>query len=297
MEKNLAAFLAVARENSLTEASDALAVTQPSVTKRIANLEADLGVPLFVRHRRGMRLTEAGKVLFEHACRIEDEYRYCRESLSAMSSAGLAVLRVGAGPLFHLNCVASLFSDLKTRFKQLKLELIANTRQEIGTALAHGEIDLYLGVLDNDSKNLDGIDMITIAEVEHGIVLRPDHPVASQNRIDVCTLADHQWVIFGTDPRTEGRIRSLVETRGHTPWSVDVRTSSFATGLQMVKDGPFVMSAPLQLASRVKNEGLVILPTEQGMPHRSAGVHFRQSALGFGVVKAALRFFEDFEFT
>jgi len=146
MDKNLAAFLAVARHHSLTSASDHLGLTQPSVTKRIANLEDQLGVALFDRTRRGMELTDSGLVYLKRAERIEAEYRQCREELTAMSSAGLSVLRVGAGPLFHLSCVASLFATLKRRYPKLKLELHTDTRPEIGEALRSGQLDAYLGV-------------------------------------------------------------------------------------------------------------------------------------------------------
>ena len=62
MDRNLAAFLAVAKTENLTKASDHLGLTQPSITKRIANLEEEFGTPLFDRHRRGMALTPAGKL-------------------------------------------------------------------------------------------------------------------------------------------------------------------------------------------------------------------------------------------
>ena len=77
---------------------------------------------------------------------------------------------------------------------------------------------------------------------------------------------------------------------------IDVRTTSFSTGLQLVREGKFVMSAPLQLAPVIEAAGLVIRPTRQGIPKRQAGIHFRQSALGYGAIQALLAFFDDFDF-
>ena len=56
------------------------------------------------------------------------------------------------------------------------------------------------------------------------------------------------------------------------------------------------MSAPLQLAWVIEAAGLIIKPVIKGMPRRNAGVHVRKSALGYGVIKELLAFFEDFEF-
>lgn len=295
MERNLAAFLAVAAHGSLTEASDALGVTQPSVTKRIANLEADYGTPLFERDRRGMRLTEAGRMLMENAERIALEYRLSRERIGAIASPGLSLLRVGAGPLFHLNCVASLFTELKSRFPDLRLDLKTDVTQHAREALLSSEIDLYLGVLDEVGVEVE-ISSTTVTEVEHGVVMRPDHPAAGRIKIDVRDLVGKQWVIFGNDPETENRLLKLLKPNAVTQDVIDIRTTSFTTGLQLVRQGPFVMSAPLQLASRVAEEGLTIRSTVQGLPRRKAGVHLRRSALNYGVMKACLAFFERFEF-
>ncbi len=295
MDRNLAAFLAVARNQSLTNAADILGVTQPSVSKRIANLEADFGVPLFDRDRYGMTLTEAGSIAFDHAQRIENEYGFCREALRAIDSAGLTSLRVGAGPLFHLSCVANLFTHLKSRFPALNLELITDTQRDTGDALISGRMDMYLGVI-GDGERADGIASRIVTIVEHGIVMRPDHPLAGRSQIDVSELADHQWVIFGFDQETEDRIRSLTNPNGARRELMDIRTASFATGLQLVKEGPFIMSAPLQLAARVEREELIIKPSRQGMPKRGAGLHFRKSASAFGAIRASLEFFEEFAF-
>lgn len=90
-------------------------------------------------------------------------------------------------------------------------------------------------------------------------------------------------MIFAIDLETEDHIRkySVPEMAG-----IDIRTSSFATGLQLVKDGGFVMSAPLQLAARIESEGIVIRPTRHGMP-------VRKSSLGFKAIGSLLAYFDS----
>lgn len=187
MDKNLAAFLAVARHHSLTAASDHLGLTQPSVTKRIANLEDQLGVALFDRSRQGVELTEGGLIYLARAELIEAEYRQCHEELSVISSAGMSVLKVGAGPLFHLNCVASLFVSLKSQFPKLKLELHTDTGPEIGEALCSGQLDAYLGVVPREQID-DAILFKHVTRVEHGIVVRPDNIHAGHSYINPADL-------------------------------------------------------------------------------------------------------------
>ncbi len=292
MDKNLAAFLAVARHHSLTAASDHLGLTQPSVTKRIANLEVQLGVVLFDRSQQGVELTEGGLIYLARAERIEAEYRQCHEELSVISSAGMSVLKIGAGPLFHLTCVASLFLSLKNQFPRLKLVLYTDTGPEIGEALRSGQLDAYLGIVPREQID-DAILFKKITRVEHGIVVRPDNVHAGRSHIDPADLGSFFWVLFTIDREIEDYIRKFAvpEMAG-----IDIRTSSFATGLQLVKDGGFVMSAPLQLAALIEREGLVIRPTPQGMPVRDSGAHVRKSSLGFSAIASLLAYFDSEDF-
>lgn len=297
MDISLEAFLAVARTGNLTNASRELGRTQSSVTKRIANLEANMSVALFQRHRRGMTLTPAGEVLLTRAIKIEAEYRQVREEIAAISGAGLSILRLGAGPLFHLNCVAGLFSTLKTQFPNIKLELSTDSNRPIAQMLRDGEMDVYLGVVPPEQLD-DTIFIRYVVTVEHGIVMCADDPHAACARIDPTRLSQYSWVIFAIDPETENSIRKYCVPKSSISPTIDIRTTSFATGLQLVKQGGFVMSAPLQLAKRIESEGLVVRPTLQGMPVRQAGIHLRKSALSFGAIKTVLEFFGEtgFEF-
>lgn len=295
MDKNINAFLAVARSKTLTEASELIGLTQPSVTKRIANLEETLGAALFERHRRGMTLTDAGQAFYLRAKRVEAELRQGHEEVGVIGSAGLSVLRVGAGPLFHLNCVAELFKVLKIKYPNLLLELSTDAKLPTSELINEGAIDVYLGVMALDNLD-DDIHVKYVTDVEHGIVLTADNPHAQQAKIDPSILTDYNWVIFAVDPETERSIQEYRAPVSLRPPIIDVRTTSFSTGLQMVQCGGFVMSAPLQLASVIEAAGLSIRPVINGMPRRQAGIHVRKSALGYGVVKDLLAFFESFDF-
>ncbi|MDT7711135.1 MAG: hypothetical protein QOG20_6742, partial [Pseudonocardiales bacterium] len=85
--RQLRYFLAVAEERSVTRAATRLHLTQPPLSAQLARLEHELGVDLFVRHRRGVDLTEAGRHLVEHARRV----------LHDVDVAAAAVRRTGQG--------------------------------------------------------------------------------------------------------------------------------------------------------------------------------------------------------
>lgn len=292
MDRNMIAFLAVARAGNLTEASEQLYLTQPTLSKRIANLESELGAPLFERERRGMRITDIGKVFFRRAVRIEAEYRKCREEVRSITSAGLSLLRVGAGPLFHLNSIAKLFSELRSEYRDMKLELRTDQSVDNGKRLMEGEIDVYLGIIPRDQID-DSIFVKHLTSVEHGIVLRKDNPLAKGESVDAADLTEFSWVSFLSDQETESRLLKFSVPKGEQESIIDIRTTSFATGLQLVGEGQCVMSAPLQLARIVEKEGLVIRPARGGMPRRKAGLHLRKSTMGYRCMQTVIDHFGD----
>ena len=291
MDKGLNAFLAVSRGGSITAAASTINLAQSSVTKRIAALEVELGIPLFHRDRRGMSLTEAGEVFLARAARIEHEYRYGLEEIAVISAAGLSELKVGAGPVFHLNWVAGLFANLTERYPDLKLDLKTEHTESMGKLLRSGAIDVYLGILAEDELD-SSIYTKHVTDIEHGIVLRQDDPISQSNVINPADLVGYRWVSFTIDPVTEKRIEEYTLPKGSKQSLIDIRTTSLATGVQLVKTGRFVMSAPLQLASVVKKEGLIIRPVLHRMQPRSAGVHVRRSSQEYGAIKTIVSYFD-----
>lgn len=294
MDKRLNAFLAVARCKSITAAASSINLAQSSVTKRIAALEEELRTPLFHRDRRGMSLTEAGKTFLMRAERIETEYRNGLEEIAVIASAGLSELKVGAGPVFHLNWVAGLFAALKDQFPDMKLDLKTEHRESMGKLLTSGALDVYLGIL---SKAEMDASLFTryVTQIEHGIVVREADPIAQTDTIDPADLSGYEWVSFTIDPVTEQQIEQYTLPKGSQRSLIDVRTTSLATGVQLVKTGRFVMSAPLQLAEVVGKEGLVIRPVLHRMEPRDAGIHVRKSSLEYGAIKAVISYFDHLE--
>ena len=177
------------------------------------------------------------------------------------------------------------------RFPDLKLDLKTEHRESMGQLLRSGVIDVYLGILSEDEID-SSIFTKHVTRVEHGIVLRNDDPVSKTNTINPADLAGYHWVSFTIDPVTEQRIEQYTLPKGSKQSLIDIRTTSLATGVQLVKTGRFVMSAPLQLASVVEKEGLVIRPVLHRMHPRDAGIHVRMSSLEYGAIKTVFSYFD-----
>jgi len=144
MERRLKTFLEVARRGSLTAAAESLHMTQPSLSKRLRLLEEEYGYPLMERGVHGAILTAAGKVLLEHAERIETEYLRSREAVAASGGADLPLIRIGAGPLFHLRYLADALLALHQSHPETRVELVAGLYRETMPQLTGRTLDTNL---------------------------------------------------------------------------------------------------------------------------------------------------------
>ncbi|MEK6424405.1 MAG: LysR substrate-binding domain-containing protein [Burkholderia gladioli] len=127
---HLLAFYEVARAGSVSAGAERLHVSQPAVTREIRELEARLGIALFDRLPRGVALTEAGRVLFDHAAQIFALAETAQAELHEMAGLGAGQLRLGASNTLGVYWAPELVSRFHAQFPRVTVELaVANTEQ------------------------------------------------------------------------------------------------------------------------------------------------------------------------
>jgi DNA-binding transcriptional LysR family regulator len=178
MNRNhLALFDAVARHGNISRASAELRISQPAVSKQIAELERSLGVQLIDRLPRGCRLTEAGTILAEYARRwrgLEDEAGRAIEEFRGIKRGRLAI---GASMTIGAYLVPKVLAEFNRRFPGMELSLqIANTsniqRQlldcSIELALTEGHMEAEELVTERFSED----ELVTIAKAKHPLLAK-----------------------------------------------------------------------------------------------------------------------------
>jgi DNA-binding transcriptional LysR family regulator len=175
----LRVFATVAEEGNVTRAARRLAISQPAVSKHLAELERTLQVQLCDRLPRGIRLTDAGRVLHEHAAQLLAVEAAAEADMAALVSGRRGTLSVGASTTIGSYLVPELFGAFKRRYEGVDLELqIANT-QAIQAALLAGALDL---ALTEGFVGAGAVDVEVVAHDEMKIIVAPDHPWAKRRR-------------------------------------------------------------------------------------------------------------------
>jgi DNA-binding transcriptional LysR family regulator len=285
MDRQLVAFMTVARLGNLTLAAQRLNITQPALTKRLVTLEERLGVNLFDRKPRGMELTAAGRIYLRHASRIEQEYRQASEEIGILENAGMETLRVGAGPLFHLRYVAQAFSAVRRRFPTLRLDLVARNNGETLPMLVAGELDLVLGTVEPLASEYL-LHVIPLLEVEQAVAVAEDLPCAGKDVLLPSDLMHMDWVGYSQVPGSRELLTRYFSQHQLGVPRFAAQTTSFTAGLHLIRHSNLAMQVPLQIRTVVGHEGLRVLPVSPSLGRSAAGIYMRESSQGIPAVQA-----------
>lgn len=292
MDKNTKAFLAIAKEENLSAAAENLGLTQPSLTKRLTNLEEALGSKLFERHRRGMRLTAAGRLFLARALRIEHEYGQAREEVRTLAGMGLECLRVGASPLFHLRYAAPLFALLRNRFPALTFDLVADQNAVTLPMLRDGRLDIVLGPIEQQTS--DGlIAVIPIAQMELFVIMASNDTAARNAVLRPEHLQDFEWVAYGGATDNTPHLRRYCTKHRLGAPRIIAHSTSFAATLDLTRALAAKLLAPTQLAEHFLRAGLVARPISPPISKLAVGAHVRQSSLRIPVIQKLLEDLTD----
>jgi DNA-binding transcriptional LysR family regulator len=170
---HLRIFASVAHHGSLTRAARDLRVSQPAVSKQLADLEQDLATRLVDRLPRGVRLTAAGELLVAHAQRILQEERTAEQELRDLRGLGRGTLSVGASTTIGSYLVPSLFGELHRLHPGVQLALEIANSAAVQTAVLSSRIDVGLieGFVASDMLAFE-----TLAADELIAIVEPGHP-------------------------------------------------------------------------------------------------------------------------
>jgi DNA-binding transcriptional LysR family regulator len=189
----LEAFLEVARRQNLSRAADALFVSQPTVTARLQNLEADLDEQLFVRTRRGMRLTEAGQAYLPYAERAVQALLDGRERLRELRRGSAGTLVLGAPPTVSTYTLPLLLAHFTAEHPSARLVVKTGTSEEILAMVLEDQVQVGL------MRAVAHPEVESVAVYSDTLVLiaGPEHPLADRSRLRLAELAGETVVLFG----------------------------------------------------------------------------------------------------
>ena len=183
--RTLAYFRTVADEGNITNAANVLHVTQPTLSRQIAQLERELGQPLLLRGHGGVELTERGAILYRYACDILDLAGKAEEEVALPESAVSGTVHIGAGETKVMAVLAHAMRAVRARYPGIDFELRDGTSAELMESFVKGYFDFLLECDLQAHANLNVLEL-PVHDV-WGALLRADDPLA---KLDVIRPED-----------------------------------------------------------------------------------------------------------
>ncbi len=276
MLPQIEAFLEVARRQNLSRAADALFVSQPTVTARLQSLEANLDEKLFVRTRRGMRLTEAGEAFLPYAERAVQALEDGRERLGELRSGSAGKLVLGAPPTVSAYALPLILARFTEEHPSVRLVLKSGTSEEILDMVLQDQVQVGL------MRSLGHPEVQSVPVYSDTLVLiaGPLHRLAAARQVRLADLAGEELILFGRSSSYQDFTSAIFRQAGVLPRGV-MELDNIEAAKKMVERGLGISLVPHSAVTAELAAGtLRMVDLSDGAPARREIVAVRRRDAG-----------------
>mgnify|MGYP005930834451 FL=1 len=196
-------FLTVVREENITKAANVLHITQPTLSRQLAQLEEDIGVKLFNRGTRKISLTNEGMLLRRRAEEIISLVDKTEQELNEQDEMLDGVISLGCGELSSVSTLADILAGFKKKHPLIVYDLYTANADEIKEKIDKGLIDIGLLL---EPVNIEKYEYIRLQTKEvWGAVMRADDELAKQEFVTAEQLSKRQ-IILARRPKAKNEL-------------------------------------------------------------------------------------------
>lgn len=186
-------FLMVAKERSFTNAAKQLHITQPTLSRQLAEFEKEIGVSLFARKGKTIVLTEEGILLKRRALEILELEERTLEEIKGKNELVEGTITFGCGESAVIETLALIIKSYKEKYPRVQIRIHTATADTVYERMNQGLVDIGLFV---EPANIDNLDYIRFTDSDHWVVGMPStDPLAQKEYIEKSDLLDKPLIL------------------------------------------------------------------------------------------------------
>ena len=271
--KFLETFVWVARLKSFRLTADKLFTTQASISSRIAVLEGELGVKLFLRDSRGVKLTPEGLKVLDYAEQMIDTMQALKQSLETRSSKAGRV-RIGLMDTVIHTWLSPLVAQITDHYPLLEIELVADTSLNLCDQLQKGFLDL---ILQTDLLRQESVRSLELASHPIGWIVA-SNSIYNREYASLAELARERIITYSKNSHPHQEVLSLMQANGVLAPRLNC-VNSVSAITRLLRDGFGIGALPPVLVSEELARGeLTLLAIDQRPPNLQVVVSWRVGA-------------------
>ncbi|MGW7358264.1 LysR family transcriptional regulator [Streptomyces sp. NPDC054802] len=256
---------ALARHGSVSAAADGLHVTTSAVSQQMAKLEREVGQQLLAKNGRGVRLTDTGRLLADHAARILSQVELAQSEIEARRGQVVGEVRIAAFPTAARGLFPAALSLLRRDHAELRVLSTELEPEAAVRGVIRGDLDLAV-VLDWSNKRLPvpgGLAQAHLLDDVPDVAMPADHPLAGRAEVDLEEFADDEWVSWPEGEFCHEWLVFTLRSKGFEP-RITHLAGEHHTQLALIAAGLGVCVAP-RLGRGAVPEGVALVPVRQRM--------------------------------
>lgn len=278
-------FLAVAREESISGAANALHLSQPTLSRQLKDMEDALGKPLFIRGSKRIELTAEGRILKKRAEEIVALVEKTENEISISDEHISGEVFIGAGETVGVRCLTKAAKRVRDSYPDIRFHIISGDRTDVVERLDSGLVDfgLVFGSVDEtkyESINLPNSDV-------WGVLIRNDSLLAKKELIEPKDLYDKPLIVSRQAEKT-GIVKRLLH-RSADRLNIVATYNLLFNGTLMVQDGLGYALCLESVHQPERGSGLIFKPLTNALTEEMHVIWKKDNVFS----KASQKFFEE----
>ncbi|OLY94258.1 transcriptional regulator, LysR family [Cnuella takakiae] len=245
--EQIRSFLTLAQELHFWNASEKLFITQSALSRQIKGLEQDLGIQLFERNNRNVKLTKAGTFLQEQWTRLSEEIDRVHRQAKNIHEGTFGLLRVAYPGSIAFGFLPTFITAIANELPDVKLELVEPTDVSFEQLLLNYQLDLALR---RDPAENPALHSVVLYSEHFALIVPETHPLRADNFKDLTQVKDERFILSGLHHKTYyvSCLRELFRTYGFKP-NVHIESDFGGMILSLVAKGLGISIMPSSYAS------------------------------------------------
>lgn len=288
-------LLAVVEYQNFTRAAEALSMTQPAVSHHIKLLEAEVGAPLFVRGKTGLKLTHQGEIVVKYARRLKSLNEKMHLEL-ANSEKHLSVLRVGITHTSESNLTAASLARYSNMKNDIKIILFTDTINNLYDMLENYEIDIAIvdGALNNSRFSSMMLDTDYLM-----CIMSNSNPLAKKGVVTLGSLKKQKMILRTPSSATRILFESTLESNNVSVADFDItlEVDNIATIKDLIRKNLGVSILPKSACmDELKKGKLTALPIENLSMVRETRIIYNKDFNHMDMLNDIMKIYRSSEF-
>lgn len=236
--RSLQYFLAIAQEQNITHAAEALHMAQPPLSRQLQQLEEELGAPLFIRGKRKMELTEEGRILQKRARQILEFVDMTAAEVRETAQGLAGTVRLGASQTIATTLLPGWIAAFQAKYPQVHYHIWSGNSDEVIAQLEHGLIEI---AVIREPYNPERFLGVRIAEEPWCALFPENHPLGQLpgDSIPLSCLDGQELIV----PSIQSRRREIEQ------WFTDIgKTANICCEYAPIINAPFLVEQGIGIA-------------------------------------------------